>query len=110
MHQQVWTSIGVCPIDENATKWIKLAIKLFTFAVLVSHLSLILASIMFITQANYEDTLHALSLIAMIAATSYVLAIALIKPHKVVVIFEKLSTIHLKCKQTLEIFEMTEGE
>lgn len=98
MHRLAWTWIGVCPIDENSSKWKKLAIELFTFAVLVAHLSLIIASVMFIMQANYKDSLHALSLITMIVATAYVLAIALIKQHKIVIIFEKLSEIHLKCK------------
>lgn len=99
MHQQVWTWIGVCKFDQNSSKWKKFAIELFTFAILVAHLSLIIASIMFIMQADYEETLHALSLITMIVATLYAqLAIALIKQHKVAIIFEKLSEIHLKCK------------
>lgn len=76
----------------------KFATILFTLAVLAAHLSLIMASIMFIMQADYEGTLHAISLITMIVATAYVLVIALIKRHKVVVIFEKLSEIHFKCK------------
>lgn len=98
MHQQVWTWIGVCPVDGNSSKWKKFATILFTLAVLAAHLSLIMASIMFIMQADYEGTLHAISLITMIVATAYVLVIALIKRHKVVVIFEKLSEIHFKCK------------
>lgn len=98
MHQLVWTWIGVCPIVENSSKWKKLAIELFTFAVLMAHFSLIIASIMFIMQADYRGTLHAFSLITMIVATAYVLVIVRIKRHKVVIIFEKLSEIHLKCE------------
>lgn len=73
MHQQVWTWVGVCPVEDNSSMWKKFAIILFTFAVLVAHLSLIMASIMFIMQADYEGTLHAISLVTMIVATAYVL-------------------------------------
>lgn len=98
MHQQVWTWVGVCPVDKNSSTWKKFAIIQFTFAVLVAHLSLIMASIMFIMQADYEGTLHAISLVTMIVATAYALIIALFNRHSVVVIFEKLSEIHFKCK------------
>ena len=97
-HQKVWTWIGVCPTDKNSSLWKKFAIELFTFTVLVAHLSLIIASIMFIMQADYEGTLHALSLVTMIIATAYALVVALINRHDVAVIFEKLPEIHRRCK------------
>lgn len=107
MHQQVWTWVGVYPVDENSNKWKIFAIYLFTFAILMAHLSLIIASIVFIMQADYEGTLHAISLVTMIIATAYVLIIAFIKRHKVVVIFDMLPEIHLRCKQTSLKFQST---
>lgn len=100
-HRFLWTSLCIHPVDESADKWKKWTIKLFASIAFLSHLSLIAASAMYITEflwIDLEVSLYAAGQIFTFFPMIFMIPIGIIRRHKILAVFEKLREIHIKCK------------
>lgn len=106
-HRIVWTLLCVYPVDEKVSKWKKWAVSLFPLISFAAHISLIASSIAYILEFVWIDLESCLIAFGQFVAFSpivFVLPIAFLCRHKIVIVFEKLAEIHNKCEYTWNLF------
>lgn len=100
-HQRVWSWLCVYSTEEHINKRNKIARIVFTLLVLVAHVSLVVASFVFIIKfvsSDFKGSLHALFPLIALASTTYTVVYGVNSRQKIVDIFEILETIHYESK------------
>lgn len=93
--------LGACPLDEDASKWKRIAFSLSAFAIFTNQFFAVTSSVFFILRfisVNREETLYALLQVAGVTYVIYALIVAFILRQKINRIFIKLSEIYDECK------------
>lgn len=100
-YKRILMMLGACPLDEDASKWKKVAFSIFAFAVFTSQCFAATSSAFFILRfisVNRGDTFYALLQVFGLTFVIYELIVAFILRHKFNRIFVKLSEIYDECK------------
>lgn len=101
-HQRAWSLLCV-HADGNSDRDLKNYNKIFSFFVFTAHLAVIITSTAFVVRnarIDLKGSLHALLHLTAFMGMAYVLVIAYIIRDKITAIFEQLTEIHTKSKDS----------
>lgn len=100
--RQVFTWLLLCPPDQSASKWEKIAAFIGSFTLLTGVLSLVVGSLDYFRvniSINLDKSVYTLSQISGFSTVAYMMITALYLRHKINGIIDHLTSIYKKCEK-----------
>lgn len=98
--QRVLTWLCVYPTDESTSRWEKVAYLASYSSVLLGIIGNLAASALYFVeylQIDSEKSFYAVSQMAALACVVYIMGIALLLRHRIVIVFDGLAKIYEEC-------------